>query len=539
MKILILGWFFQPNIGGAETIMKMISKGLNKRDYDVTVVCSGKRFSKEKMNRIKIVRTPFLDPKIENLNELKKWFSKFVKDFDVVHCHNLSYPRNVKKSMVILKTCNKLGIPIIEHAHNAQLKTPQMTRKIIRGNFYKIICVSNFVKNRLENIGVKKEKLDVIYNAIDLKLFGPSISTRRIKKEIDSKFPKIFFPGRIVRISKFEIGKQKQFETVAKALKLLKEDGINFTFIIPGVKGQPNATKDRIKIAEKIIKNYLKKMDILENTFMFKTFLAVEDMPKIYAVADVVCIPSLNETFGMIFAEAQAMKKPVIATRTGAAPEVVKGGIFIEPENPMKLAFVIKKLIQNSRLRKKLGEKGYTYVIRRFNLETLILKVEKIYSSLCNKEIFLVRHPEAKHNAENKFGGWWNTPLTKRGKKQEKELLFYFKNKKLDIVYTSDLKRCRVVAKKIARSANCPLIITPQLRERCYGSAEGKTNNDVEILPKDVESSSKLNKRIKDFIKTIKLRKVVIVTHSGPLKILSNLLSKKKDWKVMVLKIDL
>ncbi|MHA1743321.1 MAG: glycosyltransferase family 4 protein, partial [Candidatus Heimdallarchaeota archaeon] len=395
MKVLSFGWFFYPRVGGAETVMKIISDGLAERGYDVTVVCSGKKFSKEKLNKIKIVRTPLVHPKLNNIDELREWFQEFVKDFDVVHCHNLSYPHNVEKSMVILQTCNRLGIPVIEHSHNAQLKKPWATRKIIKGNLYKILCVSNFVRKRLEKIGVKKERLQTVYNAIDLKLFNPSVSGKKIERKIGTDSIKIFFPGRVIRISTLEIGNQKQFKNMCKALSILKKEGIDFTLVIPGIKDQPLATKEKVKKGEKVIKDFLEGMGILENIYMFDTAIPLKEMPKVYAASDIVCMPSLNETFGMTFAEAQAMKKPVVATRTGAAPEVVKGGIFVKAKDPKSLAAALRKLILDEKLRKKLGKIGYIHVVKNFNAKRLVSDVERVYKSLEDKKIFLVRHPEA------------------------------------------------------------------------------------------------------------------------------------------------
>jgi glycosyltransferase involved in cell wall biosynthesis len=69
-----------------------------------------------------------------------------------------------------------------------------------------------------------------------------------------------------------------------------------------------------------------------------------------YKRAHVFCLPSLQEGFGIVFLEAMAAAKPIVAVRTAAVPEVVRNGILVEPENPEALADGIARLYRNPRL---------------------------------------------------------------------------------------------------------------------------------------------------------------------------------------------
>ena len=66
---------------------------------------------------------------------------------------------------------------------------------------------------------------------------------------------------------------------------------------------------------------------------------------------DVFCLPSVQEGFGIVFLEAMAAGKPIVAARAAAVPEVVRNGILVEPENPEALAEAILRLYRDPDLR--------------------------------------------------------------------------------------------------------------------------------------------------------------------------------------------
>ena len=77
-----------------------------------------------------------------------------------------------------------------------------------------------------------------------------------------------------------------------------------------------------------------------------------------YNRAEVFCLPSVQEGFGIVFLEAMAAGKPIIAARAAAVPEVVQHGFLTEPDNPEALAEAILRLYSDSDLRMRLGASG-------------------------------------------------------------------------------------------------------------------------------------------------------------------------------------
>lgn len=94
--------------------------------------------------------------------------------------------------------------------------------------------------------------------------------------------------------------------------------------------------------------------------------LAVE-----YGRAHCFCLPSVQEGFGIAFAEAMAAGLPIVACRAAAVPEVVpdgRAGLLVEPGRPDRLAEALERLLTDERLRKELGEQGRRHV-EKFDLE--------------------------------------------------------------------------------------------------------------------------------------------------------------------------
>ena len=109
------------------------------------------------------------------------------------------------------------------------------------------------------------------------------------------------------------------------------------------------------------------------------------DMPALMAAADVFALPSYEEPFGLVFAEAMAMKKPVVALASGGAPEIVeqgKSGLLSARGDADALAANLLKLLRDSGLRARMGEYGRRRVEEHFALQRLARDMEQVYSAV-------------------------------------------------------------------------------------------------------------------------------------------------------------
>jgi glycosyltransferase involved in cell wall biosynthesis len=106
------------------------------------------------------------------------------------------------------------------------------------------------------------------------------------------------------------------------------------------------------------------------------------DVPRLMAACDIFVLASLWEGFGLVFAEAMAASKPVVATRVSAVPEVVvdgETGILVPPRDPQALAGAIIRLCRDPAERRRLGNNGYRRVRERFTADRMVDETMAVY----------------------------------------------------------------------------------------------------------------------------------------------------------------
>lgn len=98
----------------------------------------------------------------------------------------------------------------------------------------------------------------------------------------------------------------------------------------------------------------------------------VDDPNRIRNSADIVLVCSRSEAFGRVTVEAMLAGKPVIGTRSGATPELVKegfNGLLYELGNHQDLAEKIKYLIDHHEKAKQMGANGFEWASKQFAVE--------------------------------------------------------------------------------------------------------------------------------------------------------------------------
>lgn len=99
---------------------------------------------------------------------------------------------------------------------------------------------------------------------------------------------------------------------------------------------------------------------------------------------DLLCLPSTADVFPLVFLEAWAFGKPVIASRQAGAEEVVRSGIdgLIVDAHPTAVAEAVVTLVRNEPLRKAMGEQGKRRVAEKHSWATISGRIARVYRQL-------------------------------------------------------------------------------------------------------------------------------------------------------------
>ena len=233
----------------------------------------------------------------------------------------------------------------------------------------KLIVVSHALKKKLlVNHNIPEEKIQTIYNAIDLQEYRPDAFngfSGKIRNEFgirDTEFM-ICAIGRMVW--------QKGFEFFVKALPQIVHEvpKVRCLFVGDGpLRRSLQALTHSLNVDDRVI---------------FTGFRS--DIKNFLSALDILVVPSILEGFPMITLEAMASGKPIVATRIeGITEQIMDGrdGILVPAQNHDVIAATVLQLIKDEQLRRRLGTAARTRIERSFSFENMLKETEKVYLSL-------------------------------------------------------------------------------------------------------------------------------------------------------------
>ena len=209
------------------------------------------------------------------------------------------------------------------------------------------VPVSHAVAASLRNLGIPDQKVRVIHNG----LTDPAAGTERVAST--DGIVKLGIVG--------QIGPWKGHEDLLEAFGQIVERFPKIELHIFGNKGSDYESQLRRQIAE---------LGVTDRV-IWHGFL--KERAEIFRSLDILAIPSrVEESFGLVAAEAGFFALPLVATKQGGVPEIISDGItgiLVQASDPPALAAGIERLLVDPNLRSSMGLNARKRMLSHFSIE--------------------------------------------------------------------------------------------------------------------------------------------------------------------------
>jgi glycosyltransferase involved in cell wall biosynthesis len=264
------------------------------------------------------------------------------------------------------------GVPSIVHVHVAWSNGYSAPAKWGVRNATAIFAISRFVTETVVATGTPRSRVSTILNGIDVVRWNPDIDGSGIREEfrVPLDAPLLASVSRL-------FGQKGQRELL-RALARVRESVPNVHLLIVGA--------DAVEVhggsftAE--LRSLAQELGVADRVVFTGPRT---DIPQIMAACDVFTLPSFEEPFGLVYLEAMAMRRPVVAVDDGGTPEVVEHGRsgLLSPYGDIeRLAANIVTLLRDGEMRRRMGAYGRSRVVDYFNAQRMARDASAAYEAV-------------------------------------------------------------------------------------------------------------------------------------------------------------
>jgi|Laugrespbdmm15sd_2_1035082.scaffolds.fasta_scaffold04421_3 glycogen(starch) synthase len=275
------------------------------------------------------------------------------KDFDVIHAHDWM------TFVAGLQVKHESGKPLVLHIHSLETDRAGIGS---RGGVYQlekyameladlVIPVSNYTASVIKHhYGIDTDKITSVHNGVE------ALTPYKTKKPFPEKL--ILFLGRLTG----QKGPGYFLETAQKVIA--SEPNVRFVMV---------GTGDKLK---SLIEAGAFKQ--IGNKFHFTGFLSPEKVHELLSMADVYCMPSVSEPFGISALEATQYGVPCVISNQSGVSEVLPSALSADFFDVNQMAKHIVSLLNDGKLKKKVVLNGYED-LKNVSWENAAQKVVSLY----------------------------------------------------------------------------------------------------------------------------------------------------------------
>ena len=384
MKVLQLGKFYDPVVGGMETALKDICESLADQVEFQVIVANTRPRTEHENGKIRLTRVASLGKclSLPVAPSFPLWAQRF--DADLIHVH-LANPLAELSALLMDR-----NVPIIAHFHSDVVRPLPPVLRSVYGRFLHAFYrrVNCIVVPSPSHIEVSKfvpqyrKKCRVVPFGIPLSRFELDASGWKRVDDLKAGRPTVLFVGRLV-----------YYKGVEFLIRAMADTNARLRIVGTGP-------------LENSLKNLARENGIADRV-EFLGQVSEQDLIAHYHACDVFALPSITnqEMFGLVQLEAMACRKPVISTNLPTGVPWVnqhgKTGYTVTPREPGELARSIQLLLSSRERREDMGEAGRARVEQHFTsikMAEAMLQVYQEALSEAYRSAETVEEPEPQIN---------------------------------------------------------------------------------------------------------------------------------------------
>lgn len=345
--------------GGRTTRFTDTVSGLREQNIYVLPLCLSKPLDWVEIDNLKVIE------RNEGLNwQLIFKISTIIKsnNINLVHAHcELS-----QLYAGIASFFNKVKVVGTFHRSDLARYQPNLINKLIRFFVSEYIAVSHDRLSLLtENLNFPKKSCHVVHG-------GTYIEKAPTKELIEKTRKLLTIPDdKITLLSVGHLGHIKGHQDTITALAAIIQTTPNVHLYIAGDGSSEEKQTLMTQIANLKLHNSITLLGQINNV---KEWLCA---------CDIFVQPSIEEAFGLVFIEAGAQAKPVIATNVGGIKEIItdnETGYLVNPSSPGQLSNALKTLITDPSKQRDFGVQGYMRIKKQFSIDNMTEKYINIFT---------------------------------------------------------------------------------------------------------------------------------------------------------------
>lgn len=373
MRILMLTSSYEPLTGGAETYLRLLCEGLDRLGHEIVIATDGSWLPDLPAVRTepggRVVRLRAFADRVDARDKVRwRQMQYSVLDdlggqlagesFDVVHAN--SHETLLLATMVALDSDAALVCSL--HEQNPDLEQfgrgrCRLSYQVLPVDIY--FAASQFYAARATRFGVPDERLRLVYHGVeDTPAAVSEREALRAELGLNDEHRLIVLPGRVYT--------RKAQLDLAAAIPMIAARHPEVRVLLAG----------RVSDFEyeRRMWELLRQLGVAELVTLRENFGA-SDMPRVYAAADLVVQPSLEEGLGLATIEAMSAGKPVVGTAVVGINEVITDehdGLLVPAREPERLADALLRLLNDPALAERLAKQGRNTALERFSQDQMV-----------------------------------------------------------------------------------------------------------------------------------------------------------------------